>query len=449
MQAANEPAPTDSFLDALDVFDDLLEAANSASLVEAIMAINCDAADPVPTTVIVEQAANGHPSTPTFAQRDTAGDLCNLVDEQVRAKFAAEVIYAENELFTSPINTTDTMGGYLSGVTLDERIANDKWVVSEHVVSIRSNYGVLTWPGYTEPKKINKSNRGRKKQEKKKKGHKKQGTGEEFNSQISFHVRYRVPGDPDFDPMRKPYKFKVFRTGRLQLPGAKQTTMTDVFWCLDRVLECLRAALGARPVLSTFSVVMKNYKFAAKVPAGFILNLAALKRVLLREQSGQSHGHGPLAHGHGPLAHRETTGKARGTDSALSGEPTRRPSTHPTLYMIKYDSEDSKLSALFSTPTERKPFKLVRVKVFMRGKINILGAIDSRTSAICDILYGVFGRNQLAIFAREGGRNPSTVNTVAEPSTAAILARQRSLLDAHCVEGCRAAFAAAFGVERG
>lgn len=353
-----------------DDFDDLLDTVNVQEITAKVLAIQPKIEPQIPCKVIIERV-----HTPQVICSDDR----NLVKPDARDRFVNECIFEENDIFTAPVNTTDTMEGYLSGVSFDERQAKN-FTVDEHIVAIRSNYIVLIHPGYEEPRTPKASNRGRKKQEKKRKVHKMQGSGEEFNSQISFHVRAYVPSDPQFDPSRKPYKVKVFRTGRLQLPGAKQTTLDDVFRCLEMILDKLHGTLGGnRPKLESLSVVMKNYKFMTKMPPGYLINLSALKTILLAEQM---------------------TNSARST---------------PPIFMVKFNFEDSKLSVLFSTPNARKAHKMVRVKIFMKGKVNILGAIDDRTSQICDYLYGVFGRNQTLLFVAEGGRQ--NADNIAQPTS--------------------------------
>lgn len=366
-----------------DDFDDLLDTVDVQEITAKVLAIQPKIEPQIPCKVIIERLP---PS------RIICADDRNLVKPEARERFVNECIFEENDIFTAPINTTDTMEGYLSGVSFDERQAKN-FTADNHIVAVRSNYVVVIFPGYEEPRTPKASNRGRKKQEKKRKVHKMQGTGEEFNSQISFHVRAYTPEDPQFDPNRKPYKVKVFRTGRLQLPGAKQTTLGDVFSCLDMILDKLHFTLGGnRPKLESLSVVMKNYKFTTKMPPGYLVNLSALKTILLAEQMSNS---------------------TRST---------------PPIFMVKFNFEDSKLSVLFSTPNIRKAHKMVRVKIFMKGKVNILGAIDDRTSQICDYLYGVFGRNQSLLFVAEGGAL-DTDNIAAPISPCDLIMQHRALAD--------------------
>jgi hypothetical protein len=350
-----------------------------AELTSAIMAVEAPQYLPEPTQIVIEKSISCPPSL-------------NLVNDDVREVFISERLIPRNDLFTQPINTTNTMEGHLGNVKLDERTFVGMVEPTQYIVAVRSNFEVKILDGYTEPKKSKNSNRGRKKIERKKKPRRTQGTGDEFNSQVSFHVRPRAPGDAGFDPKQKPYKFKVFRTGRLQLPGAKQTTINEVFDCIGLIRKMLNGALAPKeePVLNSFSVVMKNYKFVAILPAKHILDLEALKHILLSEM----------------ICSR----------------------IEPPIFMVKFDYEESKLSIQFSTPTAKKPQKKVRVNIFMRGKINILGAMDYRTALICEYLHGVFGKNKSAIIVIEGGISEHDANNVAEECTTDILDYHEALL---------------------
>lgn len=85
---------------------------------------------------------------------------------------------------------------------------------TEIIPRIASNFCSVVLPKY-DAEYINKpkSNRGRKpKTDKKKKKRKKQGTGNEFNSQMTFDVKSN-----ELD--NKYYKVKIFRKGSIQIPG--------------------------------------------------------------------------------------------------------------------------------------------------------------------------------------------------------------------------------------
>lgn len=297
----------------------------------------------------------------------------NVLNEHVRAEFKNECVFDETHIFTQPVSTTNTMEGYMSNVTFHERDLIQELLPNDDLVLYRCNYGKLKLDGYTEPVKERKTNRGRKKKEKKKKLRKKQGDGVDFNSQITFVVRSSLTPDPidNIIPYgTKVYKFKVFRTGKLQLPGVHQHLIEDVINCTKKIVQVLNFHLHPGEIDPTkvtniinINPVMKNYKFMLKMPPGHIIDMESLKQVLSRERAKQFN---------------------------LVGEPSESPE-HPPIFMLKYTRQDTKLSIKFTTPIYKKPKKKTRINIFMRGKINILGAFNAKiTKQICEYLHWIF-----------------------------------------------------------
>lgn len=328
---------------------------------------------------------------PVVAVNDIAADVNVLVDDfddehnilnpDVRDRFRSECVYDETELFTTPINTTNTMEGYLSNVQFHEEKLIQDVVADENVVIYRCNYGKVVYDGYTEPVPKKKTNRGRKKKEKKKKPRKKQGDGTDFNSQITLVVRSSLaPPEEDIDGMlivrdsTRVYKFKIFRTGEIQLPGMHQNNTDDVIVCARLVASVLNGYLhsGEQDITKTTRIinmnpVMKNYKFVIKLENNKIIDLDDLYNTLVREQLSQFR-------------------RRIGLDTDVDPAPA-----HPPIFMIKYEPGETKLSIKFSTPIRNKPDKCTRINIFMRGKVNILGAFDvAVTRQICDYIHWIF-----------------------------------------------------------
>src|SRR5690606_36423512 len=133
-------------------------------------------------------------------------------------------------------------------------------------------------------------------------------------------------------------KFKIFRTGEIQLPGVKPHLIQDVVirsQCIAKMMD-LYLAPRAKVTLKRINPVMKNYKFTVKLPLGALIDLTTLKRSLKQIQ----------------------------------------PVNAPKIFDVKYTREDTKLSIKFNTPVHKKAKKCTRVNIFMRGKVNILGASD-------------------------------------------------------------------------
>lgn len=315
----------------------------------------------------------------------------NVLDLNIRDKFKNECVFEETAIFTRPVNTTNTMEGYLSNVSFHERDLIQELIPDEALVIYRCNYGKLKFDGYTEPVKQRKTNRGRKKKEKKKKLRKKQGDGVDFNSQITFVVRSSLAPDPidGIIPYEsKVYKFKIFRTGKLQLPGVHQHLIDDVIACTKKIAQILNFHLHPgedNPARLTNIInvnpVMKNYKFLVKLPPGKIINMRALQQILQRERVARFN---------------------EANDDVNNDAPE-----HPSIFMLKYTRQDTKLSIKFSTPIYKKPKKKTRINIFMRGKINILGAFYADvTRQICEYLHWIFEKYYDELVVSEGLTEP-------------------------------------------
>lgn len=329
----------------------------------------------------------------------------NVLDPAIREEFKTEVVFEETHIFTQPVSTTNTMEGYLSNVSFHEQQLIQELMPDENLVLYRCNYGKLKYDGYTEPVKQRKTNRGRKKKAKKKKLRKKQGEGIDFNSQITFVALSTLvsfdkietdENQTDNDQTDKiipvgsrVYKFKIFRTGKLQLPGVHQHLIDDVVACTKKIAQVLNFHLhpGETNPLHITNVininpVMKNYKFIVKLPPGHIIDMDILRQILQAEKSKQFADVG---------------------ESATDDDNQNPTPDHPPIFMLKYTRQDTKLSVKFSTPIYKKPKKRTRINIFMRGKINILGAFQADiTRQICEYLHWVFEQNYDRLVVPEG-----------------------------------------------
>lgn len=315
----------------------------------------------------------------------------NVLDPAIREEFKTEVVFEETHIFTQPVSTTNTMEGYLSNVSFHEQQLIQELIPDENLVLYRCNYGKLKYEGYTEPVKQRKTNRGRKKKAKKKKLRKKQGEGIDFNSQITFvalSTLVPVPFDENIPVGSRVYKFKIFRTGKLQLPGVHQHLIDDVVACTKKIAQVLNFHLHpgeTNPLRITnvinINPVMKNYKFIVKLPPGYIIDMDILRQLLQAERTKQ-------------FADINGDDTDHGTDCTPK---------HPPIFMLKYTRQDTKLSVKFSTPIYKKPKKKTRINIFMRGKINILGAFQADiTRQICEYLHWVFEQNYDLLVVPEG-----------------------------------------------
>lgn len=339
----------------------------------------------------------------------------NVLDKTVRDKFKHEIVFDETDIFTQPISTTNTMEGNFSNVQFHERDLIDLLIPDEDLVVYRCNYGKTIYEGYTEPVKQKTTNRGRKPKAKPTKTRKKQGNGGDFNSQVTFVVRSNDGPEPVNGIVlsdAKVFKVKVFRTGKLQLPGIKNESIDDVITCANTIAEALNFQLHPGETDPTkvtnivnLNPVMKNYKFIVKLPPRHIINMKRLKDILRTEHMNQRRRPVILA----DLAEVQEAfkdGVARAEDVAdvqkaydcmCDGAPE-----HPDIFLLK--PNHTKLSIKFSTPIFKKEKKKTRINIFMRGKINILGAFDvEATRQICNYLHWIFKTYFKEVVVLEGG----------------------------------------------
>jgi hypothetical protein len=291
------------------------------------------------------------PATPT---RD---ELINVMNESVKKQLEAEKIFDRLELFTDPLPTTYTMEGFASHLQFHEETIMCRLEPDANVVEFRSNYGRKTYAWYYATPKV-KTPRVKAKQGKERK---KQGDGSEFNSQMTFIVRQEIiqPAlrwSQDIPPDPPIYKFKVFRTGRIQIPGV---TPGDICKVIDKtrcVTAILAAAVGVESELVSMNAVMKNYKFQLVLERGQLINLPRLVEL-------------------------------------LSGAPR--------AHMFVHSREYNKLSLKYKTPIASKPEKLTRIHIFLSGKIDVLGSFDcEQTREICTHLHETIRAAKSSVIVR-------------------------------------------------
>ncbi len=302
----------------------------------------------------------------------------NIMELATRQAIRDTILFDPEDLviFTKPISTTITLAGAFTDVSFHEETHTHLIALNPRVFRAKSNYGDYWYPSYERPVIVEKCNRGRKKAAKPKKARKIQGSGTEFNSQITMFVDRNDGG--------KPFKFKVFRTGTMQLPGASQTNLDEVADCakvlanaladtFNNIAESSSASSSCsgdsgyssdpeqgnhHTVPHTVEVnyiksVMKNYKFCIVKQQTEIIYLRALRDMMLLVMTGR-----------------------------VAGIPS-----HPDIFNIKFSRQDTKFSIKFNTPLLNVAKKRTRVNIFMSGKVNILGSHNlDMTRKICELL---------------------------------------------------------------
>lgn len=179
-------------------------------------------------------------------------------------------------LFTSMTNSTSSIEGMLLGVRFVEQDLLKLLKSTPEIPIINSNWGSSKDEKYVASTTRVKSNRGRKKKEKPKKSRKTQGDGSNFNSCIQIAVLGKFtrpivkdkhsllavahPDDKNLEIITKEYKFKLFVTGKFQIPGILSEDMGDLLPPLEKLIDFLRPHFPDI-ALEGFHANMRNYKF--------------------------------------------------------------------------------------------------------------------------------------------------------------------------------------------
>lgn len=300
----------------------------------------------------------------------------NLLDPMNLQLFTNYKLFEADELFTEPKNVTTTLEGLLTNTSFHEEQLINTIAPDEDIVMCCCNFGQIKYNGYTVPVPVRKTNRGRKKKVKAPSTRKQQGDGSSFNSQITIHIRSQN-SNLEYDnsiatkisivPYLTPiYQFKVFRTGKLQLPGARPDTIADIVASVGPLVDMMNRELHPTEYdllnivrLLFISPVMSNYKFVLNLPNKHIIKLRALHKIFMDEMSGQRHN-----------------------------------DNHPKIYKTFLSKKTHKLTVEFASPTYENPARASQCCIFTKGKCNILGAVGlEQTRNIAKYFCSVLRQN--------------------------------------------------------
>lgn len=308
----------------------------------------------------------------------------NILELSGRLKYEKETLFTDNKIFGPIIPTTTTMEGYLTHVQFHESNLIRLLRTTDKIVNIRCNWEDLKHPNYKEYKKLKLSNRGRKKKPKVE-SKKYSNTADfshfdEFHSQITFNVLPKwVNVSQSSESIVIPnYKYKIFRNGKIQLPGAHPKHTDDILYCIDEIIKLLNETMHQSQnviTVTNLNPVMKNYKFTVNIPDNYILDLLVLKKLLMSDK----------------------------INNLPNKFINKTNIMQPMLHIIQYSRQTTKLSIKFLTPLLKRGNKQTLVNIFPSGKINILGALDFiYTDDICRYLHHVFANNYNSIVVEKG-----------------------------------------------
>lgn len=308
---------------------------------------------------------------------DDVIELENLIDVNVWEKCLTARVADETELFTEPKNTTNTIKGAITNILFHEENLIKLVEPDEIVTEYHCNFGKKTHWSYAAPIKVKKTNRGRKKKPKVKKNRKQQGNGTDLNSQITMIIRtiesrlsnIDLPRDEQGELINNPeyplgidpdklmllpndvLKPKIFRNGKIQIPGLQLKDLPDI-------AEIMKSRLRLHfPTCEWqfMNLVMSNYRWRVKMPDSAFINMKLLSEIVAR---------------------------------CVLADRTQKPELlaefescvdRPRLFDSKTKRENATLSIKFRART--KALKTVLLNIFRRGKTNVQGIYDIELTA--------------------------------------------------------------------
>lgn len=283
------------------------------------------------------------------------------------------LLYGDNmEMFGDVQSTMITIAGRLRHFEYHEADLIKILNPVGNIECIKCNFGCKPYAYGKRPLVEPASKRGRKKKEKTKRTRKIQGTGECFNSQLTFISRSSVRAN-------KVYQFKIFRPGKIQLPGAKPSLYADIYDKLTDIINIINTDVKKKDEpkaeLVIFAPSMKNYKFIIKKASVQLIDLHELRLILTEELLN-----GTVI----DWANDRPDQFIQGAEDELK----------ISYLSVDYTQQDTRLSVQFATPLVGRPDKCARVNIFMKGVVKVLGSLhDSVTIAIVRHLHNIFQEN--------------------------------------------------------
>ena len=183
----------------------------------------------------------------------------------------------DNKIFTKLEVSTLTVGGELSNIYMHEETFIDEVWCHGNIVSIDCNFGHKKLINYKHPTMFKKSSRGRKAKPKPISTRKKQGDASSMVSQVTFslvaYLLRRIPDhidkysdsairlDERTEYILKEYKIKVFRNGKISIPGVRRLDMADMMPSLNELVEYLSTVVNKEVKIKFLHMSLENYKF--------------------------------------------------------------------------------------------------------------------------------------------------------------------------------------------
>ena len=164
--------------------------------------------------------------------------------------------------FSELENSTFTVEAKIHDIKFEEKDLINKLECTDTIIALDCNYGHKRHSSYPAPKE--KSTRGRKPKPKIKKDRKVQGDGSSFNSQIQITIRITKDEFPDSKVLTEPYNLyyvKLFRSGKIGIPGILLSNMSDAELVLQKLGEYLFPKYFPESKIDPPKTIMRDYKF--------------------------------------------------------------------------------------------------------------------------------------------------------------------------------------------
>lgn len=269
---------------------------------------------------------------------------------------------------------------------IEEFHSTEKSELPSAIMSIGCNYGEFKTYEYIKLiTPIKKSNRGRKKKDKKKTSRKRIGNGEYFNSQVTVTIKDPIKLDviefyktntvssEAFTLLKAcMYHVKIYTNGKFQVPFVRDEDITTALPVVRDVVELVAkhdlvktdTSIGCD--VEYIKSIMKNYRFSI-VDETMLIDLKLLQQYFM---SLKQYYETKSIETEGVFISKDDMSSlAKYFDSQWDVLGSKK------ITLVKFNCDTyTGLVCKFSTPIESKPTKETTASIFDSGKINIYGS---------------------------------------------------------------------------
>lgn len=269
----------------------------------------------------------------------------------------------KRKILVDPQPTILVLCGKFENVQFNEELDEKKFKTPRgNIEKIGCNFWEKENPDVVPPpKKERKSNKGRKPKLRRKSARKMQGTGKYFASNIGINIRNTRNNIV--------YKIKLFRNGRVIIPGVTNVNLADIVEPIEELEIYLSKVFGKPVKMSYMTPVLLNYK-TNLIDNNLKIDLSELYKVLLEERKNQN---GPRAM-YAKKVFRSVTDKA-GIPRKISDIIAAYADIVPKdMAEVNFNPERYfGITAKFHRPMPANKDKKMTIKLLRSGKVNFDG----------------------------------------------------------------------------